>query len=95
MHMNRPAAMLLGVGIVYPVGSFLLLFLTSGPVHIPHPKHLIFFTYVLPALGIVAAVWAKLAGARLAWAGVGAFAVWLAFVGWLHHRFITGLWDSI
>jgi hypothetical protein len=93
--MNRPAAVLLATAIAFPIGSFLLLRLTSGPFGIPHRTHLVFFTYILPALGVAAAVGSKLAGARLARAGVAVFAVWLAVVGWLHHRFITGLWDSI
>jgi hypothetical protein len=93
--MTRPNVMLFGAAVAYPVGSFILLRLTSGPVGIPHPGHLVVFSFILPAVCVGVAIWAKLAGARLSWVGVGAFAIWLSFVGGLHYWFITGLWDSI
>ena len=93
--MNRPTAVLLGVAVAYPFGRWALLGVTSGPVGIPHPEHLVFFSYILPTIGVAVAVWTKLAGSRLSWVGVAAFAAWLGFIGWFHHWFITSLWDSI
>lgn len=84
-----------GVAVAYPFVSWVLLRVTCGPVGIPHPEHLVFFSYILPIIGVASTVWAKLVSSRLAWVSVAVFAAWLGFMGWFHYWFITSLWDSI
>jgi hypothetical protein len=94
--MNRPGAILLGLGVLYPVVSFVLLRVaTADRFGIPDLGHWVLFSFVFPALVVGAVVQSKLAGARLSWWGVAGFGMRVAFVGWCHHWFITGIWAVI
>jgi hypothetical protein len=93
--MTRASGILLVSAFLYPMGSWFLLWITSGPIGIPQLQHLILFGIVFPLFAIAIAVGAKLYGAKLNWFDVISFSIWLAVIGFFHLWFITALWASI
>ena len=89
--MSQPNVLLLVAAVLYPVGCFLLL----RGVGIPGVAAWVFLGFVLPACAAVVAVVSRLAGVRLAWVGVAAFALWVTTVGWCCRWLIEAIWNSI
>lgn len=81
--------------VVYPAASFALLRMTCGVSGIPGPNHLLMLGFVMPLLAAAVALACKMAGARLPWAGVAAFGVWVGAVGAAHAWLIDLVWASI
>ncbi len=94
-QISRANTVLLAVAVLYPIGSLILLRCTSGITGIPDTSQWVFFSFVLPAIGAVSAIVAKLRGAQVSWTKMAAFVPWLAFVGWFQHWLITTMWAVI
>lgn len=90
--MSRANAVLLVLAVLYPVGCALLF---CGTVGVPGEAMWVALGFALPACAASAVVAARLAGVRMAWAGVGAFALWVALVGWWCRWLIGAAWRSV
>jgi hypothetical protein len=93
--MSMPNVLLLVAAVLSPVANFLLLRKDTVINGIPGEGRWLFLSFVLPAVATAAVLGVKFAGVRLAWAGVAAFAIWPAFLGWCNHWIITALWASV
>jgi hypothetical protein len=89
--MSRAGGALIAIGVLYPLLGGLSLWVSF----VPSLAEWVVLGFVVPPAAVAGAVLAKLAGARLGWGGVAAFALWVVLVGWLFHSVIVAAWASI